>query len=267
MSSSRVRFVSILVAVWFALVGCTAAAAGPIDCSGLSDHAACTRVLFIGNSYTMVNDLPTVFARLAVSGGHRVEVGMAAVGGATFAQQVASADTLAKLAGSKWTFVVLQEQSQIPSAARSRAFEMYPSARSLVQRVRNAGATPVFFVTWGHRDGWPENGLADYASMQAQLDAGYRGIADELRVAAAPVGDAWAALRASEPSLVLWQDDGSHPTMAGTYLAAAVFYASLFHASPVGLNYSADLSGDTARAIQSAAASEVLNNPMGWLLP
>ena len=107
----------------------------------------------------MVNDLPTMFARLAESGGHRVETGMAAVGGATFADQVASTDTLARIAGSKWNVVVLQEQSEIPSIGQSRTAEMYPNARLLVQRVRNTGAKPVFFLTWGHRDGWPENGL------------------------------------------------------------------------------------------------------------
>ena len=33
----------------------------------------CTRVFFLGNSYTSVNDLPATFASLAWSGGHRVE--------------------------------------------------------------------------------------------------------------------------------------------------------------------------------------------------
>jgi len=65
----------------------------------------------------------------------------------------------------------------------------------------------------------------------------------------------------------LWQADGSHPTMTGTYLAACVFYASIFEQSPVGLGYSADLSGETVRALQSAAAVEVIQNPQGWPKP
>ena len=103
--------------------------------------------------------------------------------------------------------------------------------------------------------------------MQAQLDVGYRTIADELRVGVAPVGDAWAAMHDADPGMDLWQTDGSHPTTAGTYLAACVFYASIFHESPVGLAYSADLSGDTTKTIQAAAAAEVLTNPKGWSLP
>src|SRR5262245_9966117 len=43
----------------------------------------CTRVFFIGNSYTAVNDLPDTFARLAWAGGHRVETAIQAPGGWT----------------------------------------------------------------------------------------------------------------------------------------------------------------------------------------
>ena len=260
---------TVLVAAFLiaSVAGCTGAAVPSAGCAGIPDAAACTRILFIGNSYTFVNDLPTVFARLAASGGHPVDTGMAAVGGATFADQLASTDTLTKLATARWTYVVLQEQSQVPSVAASRSSEMYPNARSLVGRVRNAAAKPLFFLTWGHEGGWPENGMPGYQSMQAQLDAGYAGIANELTVPVVPVGDAWAALHATDPSLGLWQDDGSHPTMSGTYLAACVFYAAIFHASPIGLAYGADLSGDTVKAIQAAAAAEVLGDPQGWSLP
>jgi hypothetical protein len=37
-------------------------------------------ILFIGNSYTTVNDLPSVFANLARSGGHRVEACLGQMG-------------------------------------------------------------------------------------------------------------------------------------------------------------------------------------------
>ena len=262
MSSLLLRLAMALATVCLACAGCAAA---PPGCAG-QDPATCTRILFIGNSYTYVNDLPSVFARLALSGGHRVETGMAAVGGATFADQIASPDTLSRLAGSKWNVVVLQEQSQIPAAAQSRAAQMYPAARLLVHRVQGAGAEPVLFVTWAYRDGWPEDGLPGFEGMQTQIDAGYRTIADELHVGVVPVGDAWAAVHAHDPAMDLWQADGSHPTMTGTYLAACVFYASIFHQTPAGLGYTADLPAETVSTIQSAAA-EFLVNPAGWTLP
>ena len=90
--------------------------------------------------------------------------------------------------------------------------------------IREAGATPVFFLTWAHRDGWPENGMDDYSSMQEAIDDGYLAIAREQNAAVAPVGYAWWALLHQDPEAALWQNDGSHPTVEGTYLAACVFY-------------------------------------------
>src|ERR1700690_4637148 len=60
-------------------------------CSPLA-RSPCVRVLFIGNSYTYVNDLPTVFRDLARSTGQNVETGMVAEGGETLAQHAASSD-------------------------------------------------------------------------------------------------------------------------------------------------------------------------------
>jgi hypothetical protein len=228
---------------------------------GDAQDTSCTRVLFIGNSYTFVNDLPGVFAKLARSGGNKVEVGMTAQGGWTFSDHLQSTETLDLLNSTKWNFVVLQEQSQIPAVARARTQAMYPAARELVRKIKDTGATSIFFVTWAHREGWPENGMINYESMQAQVNYGYVEIAQELNAPIAPVGAAWLTAVKEHPELVLWQEDGSHPTEQGTYLAACVFYAVIFHQSPNELTYRAGLSGETARIIRSIASSTVLNIP------
>jgi hypothetical protein len=237
------------------------------SCGEAQGPDACQRILFIGNSYTYENDLPGVFAKLADAGGHRVEVGTAAQGGWSLSDHVNSPETLNKIESSKWNFVVLQEQSQIPAFERSRTQEMYPAARVLVHQIEEAGATPIFFITWAHREGWPENGLKNYEDMQFQIDRGYLGIAQELNAPVAPVGYAWLTVMRQYPQLRLWQDDGSHPGEQGTYLAACVFYAVIFRESPEGLTYLAGLPKETAQSLQTIAANTVLNNPGQWNLP
>jgi hypothetical protein len=233
-------------------------------CETPPGSSACTRVFFIGNSYTSVNDLPSIFANLAWSGGHRVETAIQAPGAWTFIDHKLSPNTAKTLASSKWDVVVLQEQSEIPSVELLRQGDMYPAAHDLVVMIRAAGAQPMFFVTWAHRNGWPVNGMPDYASMQSSIDAGYLYIAGQEHAAIAPVGYAWMALvnQISDPGL--WQDDGSHPTIKGTYLAACVFYASIFHESPTGLQYHAFLSDSDASQAQQAAASTVLSDQSKW---
>ena len=232
-----------------------------MDCSSPFGSGPCTRVLFIGNSYTAVNDLPTMFADLAGSGGQRVETGMAAPGGWTLANHASSSDTLGKIKSTNWNYVVIQEQSEIPSIQLYRTQDMYPAARNLVRDIRNIGATPVFFETWAHRDGLPENGMQNYESMQFQIDNGYLGIAQELNVTLAPVGFAWLMVRRQSPQLDLWQADGSHPTEQGTYLAACVFYSVIFKKSPEGLTFTAQQPVETAQLLQKIAAETVLNVP------
>ena len=74
------------------------------------------------------------------------------------------------------------------------------------------------------------------------------------------------AVRRQNPQLDLWQDDGSHPTEQGTYLAACVFYAVLFRQSPQGLTYGDGLAADTVRVLQTLAADTVLAEPARWNL-
>ena len=220
-----------------------------------------TRVLFLGNSYTYGNHLPDQFAELARSGGQAVETGMVAEGGWRLADHVQSPATLDHIKSGKWTYVILQEQSQIPAFEPWRTREMYPAARELVSEIRAAGATPVFFLTWAHRDGWPKYRMNDYESMQLEIQKGYEEIAGELDVPIAPIGIAWLAAIQEHPDLNLWREDGSHPSKQGTYLAACVFYQVIFKESPAGLTYRAGLSQDTAKTLQSIAAETVSRVP------
>jgi hypothetical protein len=224
----------------------------------------CTRIVFFGNSYTAVNDLPDTFARLAWSGGRRIETATQAPGGWTLADHDGAPSTAALLRGSRWDFAVLQEQSEIPSVESLRQAEMYPAVRDLVGEIRSAGARPLLFLTWAHRDGWPQNGMADYSTMQSALDAGYQFIAREQHVSVVPVGPAWSEVVGQEAKPDLWQDDGSHPTWKGTYLAACVFYAAIFKKSPSGLSWHPWLSDTDTALIQEAAAAVVLDDPARW---
>jgi hypothetical protein len=256
----RRNFIGVLFAGTLLAIICIAALVYMVmeDCTSGPAAASCVRILFIGNSYTFTNDLPGMFTRLARSGGHRLKTGIAAPGGWSFADHAKSADTLKALQSDAWEFVVLQEQSQLPSAKQERTTRMYPAARLLVGQIRAIKAAPIFFQTWAHRDGWPEMGMQDYAAMQAQIDIGYQQIAQELNVPIAPAGYAWLTARKQNPAISLWSDDGSHPNEQGTYLAACVFYATIFRQSPEGLSYVAHLSPETAHTLQAIAANVVL---------
>jgi hypothetical protein len=223
-------------------------------------------VLFVGNSLTFGNDLPQLFAELARSAGRPVDVDMVAEGGWTCADHAASDVSLGKIAGGGWDYVVLQEQSAMPALSEKREEQMAPAVRLLHAKITEGGADTVLFMTWAGRDGLPAGGYEDYHAMQAGVEAGYLEIADELGVMVVPVGAAWREVVAADPDLELWQRDGIHPAQAGSYLAACVFYATFFGASPEGVTYTAGLPVETALTLQAAAVGTVLENPERWHL-
>ena len=222
--------------------------------------AAPIRVLFIGNSLTFYHNMPYMFAELAQSGGHQVEVRMFAPPGWTLADHSQSSATLKEIQAGNWDLVVLQEGSWIPAVPHLRDEKMYPAAGLLDERIRESGAETVLFMTWGSRDGLPEEGYEDFTEMQAQIQTGYLGVADVLGARVVPVGTAWQNAIDREPKLNLWQMDGIHPSKEGSYLAANVFYAFFFDESPEGLIYNADLPVETVQFLQSVAAKIVLED-------
>lgn len=59
--------------------------------------------------------------------------------------------------------------------------------------------------------------------------------------------------RKIEEGKVVYKRDIKHPSLAGTYLAACVFYAALYQKSPQGNLYTANLNPDLASKLKDSA--------------
>ena len=72
-----------------------------------------------------------------------------------------------------------------------------------------------------------------------------------------PVGLAWQRFLSEHSSPALHDKDRSHPTLAGSYLAACVFYSVLFGESPESIDAPVDgLGDDDAALLQSFARGQ-----------
>ncbi len=180
------------------------------------------RILFIGNSYTYCNELPTMLAQLASAGGKDVDVHQVTAGGVTLEWHAQNEATLAALYES-WDYVVLQEHSIRPIQDTPK---MAMAAAALQAVIASTGAQTVLFMTWARQH---------FSEMQAGLARVYAEITQDIGARVAPVGLAWEAALIADASMSLYEEDKSHPTPLGSYLAACVFYATFFGASPVGL--------------------------------
>ncbi|MEO8589266.1 MAG: hypothetical protein ABI432_07865, partial [Flavobacteriales bacterium] len=125
----------------------------PLITVSLHTRAQQTSVLFIGNSYTAVNDLPNTFRQLALSLGDTVNLAMSAPGGYTFEDHAGYAPTLDAIASQPWDFVVLQEQSQLPAWFDVETTMAYATVLSQLIEANDECTWPVFYMTWGRKNG------------------------------------------------------------------------------------------------------------------
>jgi hypothetical protein len=206
-------------------------AASPVQ----PERSACvTRILFIGNSYTYFNNLPALVSELARAGQQcEVQTQMIAPGGKRLKDHWESSVAHQALNSQAWDFVVLQDQSTLGTnyyfegKARVGGDEIFrPYAERWADEIRKHHATPVFFLTWARRAA-PED--------QSALNYAYIHTAETTHSVLAPVGLAWSRVREADPSVDLYYSDGSHPSPAGSYLAACAIYSAIFRKSPANL--------------------------------
>ena len=221
------------------------------------------RVLFIGNSYTTSNDLPGMVRELAAGVGRDVDVEVRAPGGWWWRDHAASSETLDLIADGDFDFVVLQEQSMVTALSGLAERESRPAAVSLALAAVDSGARVVLFMTWGHRDGSADVGHSSYSSMQIAIAGTYSKIGGAVSGEVAPAGMAWWISRDERPDIGLYQPDGSHPSEAGTYLAATVIAATLLDVNVNEFDWSSGLDERTADALRGFA-DRARNGEVPW---
>ena len=232
-------------------------------------------VLFVGNSYIYTNNLPQMTANVASSAGYRMTWQSNAPGGCTFMQHCAN-QSMTMIRNGGWDFVVLQEQSQYPSFPQWQVeAEVFPYAARLVDSVYAATpcAEPMFYMTWGRRDGDAGNAgefpvLGTYEGMDSMLYERYMQMAVDNDASVCPVGRVWRYLRTNHPSIELYQSDGSHPSVAGTYAAACSFAVMFFDLDPLTVIYCpTSLSQQDAETIRQAVYTVVYSQLARWRRP
>ena len=223
-------------------------ASTPVLATGVS-------VLFVGNSLTQVNDLPTVFKRFAAESSLRAEVEITSItpGGAFLYDHWKQGQALAMLRDKHPNFLVLQGQSTEPLSAR----ESFSRCSALFKtEADHAGATMILFATWARPAGDPyyndpTSGRSP-AAMQTGLNSTYASVAKNIGATLAPVGVAFERAQQDSPKIQLL-DGTQHPSPAGTYLAAAVLFRAVFNASSAESTYYGNLPKETATRLQHVA--------------
>lgn len=229
---ARRRFFSFLLAIsLLILLGTSASRA----------QSRTRRVLFLGNSYTAFNNLPEMVASVAEAFGDTLVFQDFHPGGQFLQAHADDASVQAAIQQGGWDYIVMQEQSQIPTIPFFRQDLFMPGSADLrQQRDQHAPcARLLYFLTWGRENGGQQCNsgfcsvnFTNFGHYQDTLTWAYQRAADQNGAGIAPVGETWRAAQqahdASLPALNLFASDGSHPSLQGSYLAALSIYSAVF---------------------------------------
>lgn len=209
----------------------------------MTQHTTSLNVLFIGNSFTARNDVPGMIAQLATARDKQFTHRLIQAGGASLRMHWNKGEAQQAMQQTRYDYVVLQEQSTLPLKNPQR---MHENMRLFDQAIKDSGAKTALYLTWARQNA-PET--------QAAMTTAFTTIGTELGATIIPVGVAWEQFLREHKQPVLHDKDQSHPTLAGSYLAACVFFAVLFGENPVGIVCDRLPPAEAARLQEAAWAS------------
>lgn len=145
--------------------------------------------------------------------------------------------------GRQFDGVIMMDCSQCPIHPQLKG-SFHEFAKKQGEIARKNGAMPILFMSWAYKD---------KPDMTIPLADAYTTAGNNNDILVIPAGLAFANAIRQRPALELYQPDKRHPSPAGTYLAAATTYATLYGKSPVGNPFVGALDAATAGFLQAVA--------------
>jgi hypothetical protein len=266
------------------------------NAEGHQDHLAELSLFFIGNSYFSSNNLPDLTQQALQGLEIKAHIQSHNPPGETFSGHLKNLQgeghqtknhVLYRFLWSdqqlrSWDWVLLQNQSQLPGFIHDVP-KMYNDTVEDVQRlttaIRQQHATVnfLFVMTWGRRNFDKGNPVVypDYLTMQSKITAGYLHYVAATSTSdrpsfVAPVGLVFQSIyneilaKGEDPTKAgslfhdLYNRDGSHPSLAGSYVCAVTIVATLVEIDANDLQWTPpQLDPDLARQLRAAVSSTI----------
>ena len=226
-----------------------------------------TKVLFIGNSITYFNDMPSTFESIANSLGDSTQVTVYAPGGTGFVNHATDVNVYNHIKQGDWDYIVLQPGSNESPGYSFPIDETLGRAKMLNDSISeyNPCAKVLYYEisygVWGNS----ANDLVTYNNTMDLIKNNVQYLADSTSAFLAPVGEGFRTSWNTNLNNMLWGGVGDiHPNNKGSYIAACTFYASIFQKPSLGSPIINGLSVSEASSYQHLADSVVLNHLSEW---
>jgi len=242
----------------------------------LLHYSSGMKVLWIGNSFTYYNDLPSLVADMAAADGNQYEYDSHLEGGWTWEKHAQSEETLNKISSQKWDVVVLQEYStRLAYNQEDVCRQTIPYLDILVDHIltNNPETMVQFYLSWGRPYGedslcGEQEQFCQYETMQDALTDGYTKVACMKKPSrVAPVGEGFRNVKLTNGDALfreLYFIDEKHPSLAGSYLSALTHYMALYNLTKINMETIPKFGLDDGIVKALVAAAEKTRNQDDW---
>ena len=218
-------------------------------------------ILFIGNSYTHMNNMPKIFNDISKYNNKNVYVEMNTKSNSSFKIHSSRLDMYESIKSRNWDFIILQGFSREFSFSKSHIdTASLPYLDKILDSIHkyHPCVNLLLYNTWGYKYGVHyRDEINDYSKMQDSVIKGYEYVSELYDIPIVPVGMVWRNVYKSNPKINLYNKDNQHPSFYGSYLSACTFYSSIFQEYPES-SYS--VKNKKANIIQNEAFSFVIKN-------
>jgi hypothetical protein len=214
------------------------------------------RILFIGNSMTYVQDLPSLLTNLASLNGKTIITAQNTPGGYYLSDHVTDPVSLSLMAQG-FDYIVVQEQSGGNIQPASPCCPWRPIG--IIDSIAKANCSKILLYA---TPGYPETysgSVEPYEDMQAEIIYKYTNAARSVRASYLPTAHAFRDIINNYPAISeMWASPTDyHPGIKGQYLHACVLYSALYNESALGSPAPVGISISEANMLQQTAWNQV----------
>ena len=225
-------------------------------------------ILFIGSSYLSYIgiDVIEIFQKFAVNGGKSVIVDRSVRSGMRLYDHITNEETLFKINERNWNYIILQGNAAFISKKKwhENIVPYLEGFRKLIKE-KSPRTCVIYMMPWAYSDGltWIIGETDDYDQMQNNIYNETINLVNEIDIATAPVGWTWYTAITNGYGVDLYLADHNHQTRSGAYLAACVFYSTIFEEQAPPIVYALD-EYDNPPYLREVAFNTVMNHLNLW---
>ena len=200
------------------------------------------RILLIGNSYTYYNDLYLMYENILKEKNIKAKVETFTYGGAFLTDFISGGkynnEFISFLKTRHFDYVIIQEQSLRPLTDYDNFLLGAREIKELL-KTYNPNIKLFLYETWARHinsDFYKDNKI-DYHTATYTLADNYKNVGNTVGAIVIFVGLGFYKMCNEYKEIKLYQDDYSHPTPRGSYLASLLLARATFNINPLEVNY------------------------------